>query len=158
MIRQTASLIVWTFVSICGCSKPSDSARAEALNPNTPSWYKGNIPWAQLPLNIRTDLARTIERRSHQKPPLPPADRGLEGMAILGRIAREYGLRDSTQVSRPNAHGSILWIPDSAWVELSSAERASLDSYVLRTYSHGGIGVGSVKDGRIEEGRIVVEH
>ena len=158
MIGRTATLIVWTFVLMCGCSKPSDSVRAEALNPNAPSWYKADTPWAQLPLNIRTDLARTIERRSHQKPLSPPADGGLEGRAMLDRIARQYGLRDSTQVSRSNAHGSILWIPDSAWIELSSAERASLDSYVLRTYSHGAIGVGPVKDGRIEEGRIVVEH
>jgi hypothetical protein len=131
----------------------SEKPPAEATNPNAPYWYRGTIPWSSMPLNVRTELVRL----AHERPPNPPIElRQAEGKIVLNRISREYQLRDSVTEATAVGNRMVIWLPDSAWDQLSPNSRENLKAFASSKYSNWGIGVGPVTNGRVIHSRLVV--
>jgi hypothetical protein len=151
MKAQYAITRVGLLLLLLACSeKPPD----EATNPNAPSWYTGTIPWSSMPVNVRTELVRL----AHERPPKPPIEfRRAQGETLLNRISREYQLRDSVTEATALGNRMVIWLPDSAWDQLSPDSRENLKAFASSEYSTWGIGVGPVTNGRVIHSRLVVE-
>jgi hypothetical protein len=131
----------------------SETPPAEAANPNAPDWYRGTEPWSSMPLNVRTELVRL----AHEKPPNPPIEsRRAEGIIVLNRIRHDYQLRDSVAEATAVGDRMIIWLPDSAWDQLSPNSRENLKAFASSKYSSWGVGVGPVVNGRVIHSRLVV--
>jgi hypothetical protein len=131
----------------------SEKPPAEATNPSAPSWYTGTIPWSSMPLNVRIELVRL----AHERPPNPPIElRRAQGKILLNRISREYQLRDSVTEATAMGNRMVIWVPDSAWDQLSPSQRENLKAFASSKSSFWGIGVGPVTNGRVIQSRLVV--
>jgi hypothetical protein len=129
-----------------------------------PAWYRGTKPWTSISPEGRREILRmrrgyeATRRQANEPSTAAPAAGAAAGKALLNRIVTQYGLHDFYR--QPDMFGPrmVIWLPKSAWVKLTSAQRRSLESYMSSRYANWGIGVGRVQGRDVLADQLVVEH